>query len=46
MIRNDMSAAAREADSRWVGGLWQNYLTTVSANRRLTPEQLFPGAAG
>ncbi|CRG50714.1 signal peptide peptidase SppA [Yersinia wautersii] len=46
MIRNDMSAAAREADSRWVGGLWQNYLTTVSANRQLTPEQLFPGAAG
>ncbi|EIS76836.1 signal peptide peptidase SppA [Yersinia pestis] len=46
MIRNDMSAAAREADSRWGGGLWQNYLTTVSANRRLTPEQLFPGAAG
>ncbi|CNF93809.1 signal peptide peptidase SppA [Yersinia frederiksenii] len=46
MIRDDMSPAAREADSRWIGGLWQNYLTAVSANRQLTPEQLFPGAAG
>ncbi|MBS0970891.1 signal peptide peptidase SppA [Chimaeribacter arupi] len=46
MIRDDMSPAAREADSRWVGGLWQNYLSTVAANRRLTPEQLFPGAPG
>ena len=46
MTRNDMSPAAREADSRWIGSLWQSYLTTVSANRQLTPEQLFPGAAG
>ncbi|WP_421080803.1 signal peptide peptidase SppA [Serratia fonticola] len=45
LIRNDMSPAAREADSRWVGGLWQNYLDTVAANRQLTPDQLFPGAA-
>lgn len=46
LIRDDMSPAAREADSRWVGGLWQNYLNTVAANRQLTPEQLFPGATG
>ncbi|WP_337262335.1 MULTISPECIES: signal peptide peptidase SppA [unclassified Serratia (in: enterobacteria)] len=45
LIRNDMSPEARDADSRWVGGLWQNYLSTVAANRQLTPEQLFPGAA-
>jgi len=45
LIRNDMSPEAREADSLWVGGLWQNYLNTVAANRQLTPEQLFPGAA-
>lgn len=45
LIRDDMSPAAREADSRWVGGLWQNYLDTVAANRQLTPAQLFPGAA-
>ncbi len=43
MIRDDMSPAAREADTRWIGGLWQNYLTAVAANRQLTPEQLFPG---
>ena len=26
-IRDDMSPAAREADSRWIGELWQNHLT-------------------
>ncbi|MBH2680689.1 signal peptide peptidase SppA [Serratia marcescens] len=46
LIRDDMSPAAREADSRWIGGLWQNYLETVATNRQLTPQQLFPGAAG
>ncbi|HFF8975118.1 signal peptide peptidase SppA [Serratia marcescens] len=46
LIRDDMSPAAREADSRWIGGLWQNYLETVASNRQLTPQQLFPGAAG
>ncbi|MGU3522491.1 signal peptide peptidase SppA [Enterobacteriaceae bacterium C23F] len=45
-IRDDMSPAAREADSRWIGELWQNYLTTISANRQVTPEQIFPGAQG
>ncbi len=45
-LRDDMSPEARDADSRWVGQLWQNYLNTVSANRQITPEQLFPGAAG
>ncbi|EHM47379.1 MAG: signal peptide peptidase SppA [Yokenella regensburgei] len=43
-IRDDMSPAAREADSRWIGELWQNYLTTVAANRQITPQQVFPGA--
>ncbi|EAB7188447.1 signal peptide peptidase SppA [Salmonella enterica subsp. enterica serovar Derby] len=43
-IRDDMSPAAREADSRWIGELWQNYLHTVSANRQISPQQLFPGA--
>jgi len=46
LIRDDMSPAARDADGRWIGALWSNYLNTVSANRQLTPEQLFPGAAG
>ncbi|EEH7483022.1 signal peptide peptidase SppA [Salmonella enterica subsp. enterica] len=43
-IRDDMSPAARESDSRWIGELWQNYLHTVSANRQISPQQLFPGA--
>ncbi|EAB2381681.1 signal peptide peptidase SppA [Salmonella enterica] len=43
-IRDDMSPAAREADSRWIGELWQNYLHTVSANRQISPQQLFTGA--
>ncbi|MCX2192698.1 signal peptide peptidase SppA [Pantoea agglomerans] len=43
-LRDEMSPAARDADSRWVGQLWQNYLNTVAANRQITPEQLFPGA--
>ncbi|ECA7953163.1 signal peptide peptidase SppA [Salmonella enterica subsp. enterica serovar Poona] len=43
-IRDDMSPAARKADSRWIGELWQNYLHTVSANRQISPQQLFPGA--
>ncbi|MEB6335979.1 signal peptide peptidase SppA [Serratia rhizosphaerae] len=46
LLRDDMSPAAREADSRWIGNQWQNYLDTVAANRQITPQQLFPGAAG
>ncbi|MBK0094910.1 signal peptide peptidase SppA [Erwinia sp. S63] len=45
-LRDDMSPEARDADGRWIGQLWQNYLNTVSANRQITPVQLFPGAAG
>ncbi len=45
-IRDDMSPAAREADSRWIGELWQNYLTTIAANRQITAQQVFPGAQG
>lgn len=43
-LRDNMSDDAREADSRWVGQLWQHYLATVAANRQITPQQLFPGA--
>ena len=45
-IRDDMSPAARDADSRWIGELWQNYLNTVSDNRQIGAQQLFPGAKG
>ena len=45
-LRDDMSDAAREADSRWIGELWQNYLNTLAANRQITADQIFPGARG
>lgn len=45
-LRDDMSPQARDADGRWLGALWQHYLDTVAANRQITPQQLFPGAAG
>ncbi len=43
-LRDNMSPAAKDADTRWITQLWNNYLTTVSANRQLTPQQVFPGA--
>lgn len=43
-IRDDMSPAARDADSRWIGELWQNYLNTIAANRKIPAQQVFPGA--
>lgn len=43
-IRDDMSPAARDADSRWIGELWQNYLATIAANRQIPAQQVFPGA--
>ncbi|MFK8257090.1 signal peptide peptidase SppA [Erwinia sp. AnSW2-5] len=45
-LRDDMSPAARDADSRWVGELWQNYVNTLAANRQITADQVFPGAQG
>ncbi|HEY3588627.1 MAG TPA: signal peptide peptidase SppA [Buttiauxella sp.] len=45
-IRDDMSPAAKDADSRWIGELWQNYLGTIAANRQVTAQQVFPGAQG
>ena len=43
-LRDDMSPAAREADSLWIGELWQNFITTIAANRQITAQQAFPGA--
>ncbi len=45
-IRDDMSPAAREADSRWIGELWQNYLNTVAANRQIPAQQVFLARKG
>ncbi|MCS3429522.1 signal peptide peptidase SppA [Klebsiella sp. BIGb0407] len=43
-LRDDMSPAAREADSLWIGELWQNFITTIATNRQITAQQAFPGA--
>ncbi len=43
-LRDDMSPAAKDADSRWINQLWGSYLDTVAANRKITPQQVFPGA--
>ncbi len=36
--RNDMSAEAREANARWLGDMWQLYISDVSAARQFEPE--------
>ncbi|AUX72870.1 signal peptide peptidase SppA [Erwinia pyrifoliae] len=45
-LRDSMSPEARDADGRWVGELWQNYLNMLAANRQITVVQVFPGAQG
>ncbi|SFI95417.1 signal peptide peptidase SppA [Xenorhabdus mauleonii] len=44
MLRNNMSEAAREADSLWLNEIWDSYLNTVAANRKIPANQVFPGA--
>ncbi len=36
--RNDMSAEAREANAKWLGDMWQSYVSDVSAARQFEPE--------
>lgn len=43
-LRDNMSDAAREADSHWIGQLWNGYLDTIAANRHIPAQQVFPGA--
>ncbi len=39
-VRNDMSEADQEAAEYWLGGIWQQYLERVAANRGLPIERL------
>ncbi|NAW58250.1 MULTISPECIES: signal peptide peptidase SppA [unclassified Vibrio] len=41
-IRDDMSDAARESASRWLGQLWGAYVEDVSTNRQIEPKTLTP----
>lgn len=43
-LRDSMSPEARQADSRWLNGLWSNYLKDVATNRKTTPEKIYPSA--
>jgi len=39
-IRDDMSPEARDANLFWIGGLWQQYLESISANRGIPLQDL------
>lgn len=40
LIRNDMSAEARDNANRWLGSLWNQWKTEVAELRGLTPQSL------
>lgn len=42
LLRDDMSEAARQNASQWLNAMWNNIKTTVSNNRHLKQEQIFP----
>lgn len=42
LLRDDMSEAARQNASQWLNAMWHNIQTTVSNNRHLKKEQVFP----
>lgn len=41
-IRDDMSQEAREANGRWLGQLWQQYVTDVAKARKIRPDAISP----
>ncbi|THA19174.1 signal peptide peptidase SppA [Rodentibacter pneumotropicus] len=43
-LRNDMSPEAKENMNRWLNGMWNNYVQTVSGNRRISADMLLPRA--
>lgn len=43
-IRDDMSDAARENTTRWLNGLWNNYIADIAKNRNVPAQNLFPNA--
>ncbi|PHM72822.1 signal peptide peptidase SppA [Xenorhabdus sp. KJ12.1] len=42
MMRNDMSDAARTADSLWLNELWNNYRQDIAINRKIPIGQVLP----
>lgn len=41
-VRDNMSEAAKESASRWLGQLWGSYIDDVASNRQLPPDALTP----
>jgi protease-4 len=41
-IRDDMSPEAREANQRWLGEVWQQYVTDVSKARHIPANAVAP----
>ena len=41
-IRDDMSAEAREANQRWLGAVWQEYVTNASKVRHIPADAIAP----
>ncbi|WWO99193.1 MAG: signal peptide peptidase SppA [Candidatus Dasytiphilus stammeri] len=44
LMRNNMSQFSRQADTRWIRQLWQDYLITISHNRHIKFPHNFPVA--
>ncbi|WWO97896.1 MAG: signal peptide peptidase SppA [Candidatus Dasytiphilus stammeri] len=42
LMRNNMSQFSRQADTRWLKQLWQDYLITISHNRHIRLPYNFP----
>lgn len=41
-VRDNMSEAAKESASNWLGQLWGSYIDDVASNRQLAPDALTP----
>ncbi|WP_260259383.1 signal peptide peptidase SppA [Vibrio intestinalis] len=41
-VRDDMSDAAKESATRWLGQLWGAYVDDVATNREISPQSLNP----
>lgn len=45
LLRDDMSEEARQNATQWLNAMWKNIQTTVSENRHLKEENIFPDTA-
>ena len=43
-LRNDMSAEAKANMQRWLGEMWNNYILSVSENRKIKKDRILPNA--